>query len=555
VADGRRILLHPGFHSKETFACIARAWDDEELLILCPPRVTQFEFLKYLPEGPLTWLGDWTGRTPSQPARSTEVEFPERPLLGVFTTGTSRGEPRLVLYSRKNILSSLDGILSLFDQSRIKSIFCYPQPSHTFGLVLGYLLAHIRQIPLVVGEGRYSSEFHQLRVEANESGMLTLGTPTHFLDLLHYTTTKAIDLAPSYCAIVGGAPVQRSLWKALRERLHIERPSIGYGATEASPGVSHLPPGVEPQEDGEIGFPLSNVGVELVPEGVRFRGSSVALAVLADGGFTFPSEIVLSDKVVQREDRRMVFLGRLDLCLNRGGEKFSLEQIESAVNRTLGREVVCVAVSDSRLGEELGLVVKGEPFSEDVAASLSSLFTWELGCAFETRKILFVPELPQNANGKPDRKAAQKLLARTLFPVSVDEVRDFVPHRAPMIWIDEVLSAQRMGGECRFKYSSRGAYAGPNGLRRSSLVELMAQSYAYVQACVRGQDEAPSRAFLAQMTSVEFLSDPSNLREGDELTIHVQCVREMGHLSLIEGAVRDANDQFLAKANLKLYSE
>src|SRR5687768_14209246 len=106
-----------GFHSKFLLEAVARAWKTGETLIVRPPHIKSFE----VPEVVKKWK-------PS-----------EQPILGVFTSGTVNGTPKLVFYSKTNIESSLTSIRSLFDVKRIEKIFCYPQPTHTFGLILGYV--------------------------------------------------------------------------------------------------------------------------------------------------------------------------------------------------------------------------------------------------------------------------------------------------------------------------------------------------------------------------------------------------------------------------------
>ena len=63
--------------------------------------------------------------------------------------------------------------------------------------------------------------------------------------------------------------------------------------------------------------------------------------------------------------------------------------------------------------------------------------------------------------------------------MDISEVLAYAPHRAPMVWVDEVISFSdnAQGGECLIKIKSEGHYMGPKGLRASSCVEFIAQSY------------------------------------------------------------------------------
>lgn len=418
------IRLWKGYHSPELLGYVRDAWRNGETLILCPPLLSDLHFVGSLPEGELELVGDaWTEAEATAfariAARPRATPYPEKPILGVFTSGTVGGKPRLILYSKANVVASLGGILDVFDRDRIDAIFCYPQPFHTFGLVLGYVQAIATGRPLVAPRGRYSSDFHRAWLEAarTHSGMVTLGTPTHFADLLRAAEDWHPSAIPAtYSTIIGGAAAPRSLWFALKKRLRIAAPSIGYGCTEASPGLTHLAPGVEPREDGEIGATLAGVSLEILPgTGLEFSGPQTCLAILQDGRVEFPKKVLIRDRLSRRENSRIVFEGRYDLVFNRGGMKFSLEEIERHLRETFsGSEFLCVAVRDVRLGEDLGVLVRSNDRTDGVEAfrrAITAALHVKFHAHFDPTRVLFVSELPTNAAAKPDRGTGARLLA------------------------------------------------------------------------------------------------------------------------------------------------
>jgi o-succinylbenzoate---CoA ligase len=86
-----------------------------------------------------------------------------------------------------------------------------------------------------------------------------------------------------------------------------------------------------------------------------------------------------------------------------GGLKVSLERVEEFASQIPGvQEVIAVAL-DSKFGQSVGLVYAGSPEAE-----FSSLV--ELSLAAKPLKVLRVPELPRLDSGKPDLRAAAKLL-------------------------------------------------------------------------------------------------------------------------------------------------
>jgi fatty-acyl-CoA synthase len=418
----RSIRLWKGYHSPELLGFVADAWRKGDLLVLCPPAMADLGFLPFLPEGEVRLVGDaWSSEERASATNLSEksraTAYPADPILGVFTSGTVGGKPRLVLYSKANVEASLAGILEVFDRDRIDAIFCYPQPFHTFGLVLGYVQAVATGRPLVAPVGRYSSEFHLAWREAARThpGMVTLGTPTHFSDLVKAADGwPAAEIPPTYSTIIGGASVPRTLWRALRDRVKIAAPSIGYGCTEAAPGLTHLPPGREPVEDGEIGGVLTGIRMEILPgTGLEFAGPQACLAIVQDGRVEFPKKILIRDRISARPAGRFVFEGRYDLVFNRGGMKFSLEDIERHLAETFPTATfLCVSVPDPRLGEDLGVLVHAatapsDSFRKALLAELHAKFL----AHFNPAHIVWVPELPTNAAAKPDRGAGAKLVA------------------------------------------------------------------------------------------------------------------------------------------------
>jgi acyl-CoA synthetase (AMP-forming)/AMP-acid ligase II len=391
VSASGRTILTKGYHSSELFASVRRAWEhDDDLLVVAPPLKTDFGFMDFLPGG------------------SRAGSFPEKPIFGVFTSGTTSGRPRLVLYSRRNIDTALHSVLSLFDRSRITSIFAYPQPFHTFGLTLGYLLSLKLGVPLHFHEGKYSQAAHTKRASFEDPGLVTLGTPAHFYDLCSLIK-KGLKVAPSYSCIIGGASVDQALWKDVRETALIEAPSIGYGCTEASPAITHLPPGQEPATSGEIGFPLENLHTRILPgEGVEISGPSLCLAIVDQGGITFPKKLIISDNIETRVNGSWVFHGRLDLLMNRGGSKIALEEVEAVLKQDLDIFAVAFAVPSERLGQELAIAISTESHAQK--AAIHSVVQERFGVRLPPENVFAVEKFPLSESAKIDRAAVATML-------------------------------------------------------------------------------------------------------------------------------------------------
>lgn len=389
--------------------------EKRELFIFCPPTLSDFSFVSLLPQGDLTFHGDWTEEEAKQMLTIPRENplYPQTPILGLFTSGTSAQPLKLVMYSMDNIEASLSGVMSFFDVQRIKTVFCYPHPFHTFGLLLGYVNALIHRWNFITLDGKYSSSFHQKWLETVSEDTLTLGTPTHFIDLMKYTSETGSSPHPSYSCIVGGAPVPPRLWWNLREQLWIQQPSVGYGCTEASPALTHLPPGVCPANDGHVGFAIPQVQMALAQDGFSFRGPNVCLAFIQNGNLEFPQEIFIRDQLLAHKDGSFSFLGRSDLVLNRGGEKFLLEDIEAFVLRTFNLRVIALATPHPRLGHDLGLLIEDKSnYDESVNGKIIKALMNRYKARFDEQLFMKVAGLPTNASGKIHRREALQMFQK-----------------------------------------------------------------------------------------------------------------------------------------------
>ena len=143
------------------------------------------------------------------------------------------------------------------------------------------------------------------------------------------------------------------------------------------------------------------------------------------------------------------------------------------------------------------------------------------------------------------------------FPVSL--LKNYLPHRPPMLWIDEVLWIREDEGECRVSLRKEAHYFDEEGMiRPSSLVEWMAQGYGFVRACqiLNRQDEGlkkPEKTYLAAISDVAFHENCRDvIKPGGDIRIHIRTVRELGPLMLVQADIRTEKTN-LASGHLKVY--
>jgi acyl-CoA synthetase (AMP-forming)/AMP-acid ligase II len=406
-----KIIIWQGYHGRDVFELIQKTMiASDVLLILCPPRIDDIEaFYSFLPNGEIEFRGELAGRKSFH--NNSSIGHSEFPHFGLFSSGTTDTGPKLILYTKKNLDSACEGIFSFFKELNIKSIYSYPQPYHIFGLSLGYFAALKFNWELVFEEGKYSRAHHEKWVKqtyTNGESLVTLGTPTHFLDAINFVKDNSVTLYRSLTSIAGGAKVEVSLWNKMQNELRIKSPSIGYGCSETSPGVTHLPPGLKPTTDGDLGFVIPCGKLLETANGFIYQGDNVCTAIIQNGSIIFPNgAYLLSDTLAHNEAGQYNFIKRSDLVLNRGGEKFSLDEFEAQIKKEFKVNCVAVAMLDPRLGEELSILFEGpQSLGIEIHKKISAIFKRN----FKREYILEVSTIPVNANAKFDRKKCLELI-------------------------------------------------------------------------------------------------------------------------------------------------
>lgn len=145
--------------------------------------------------------------------------------------------------------------------------------------------------------------------------------------------------------------------------------------------------------------------------------------------------------------------------------------------------------------------------------------------------------------------------------VPIQDILRYVPHRPPMVWIDKVKSWSSQDGECEIHIKSDAHYMGPKGLRNTSCLEFIAQSYGYSHTChivhdLDPQSNGMSKAYLASFNSVEFAAPEvfAAIKDGDVLNVRVHNARKIGPITAFKGEVIWRN-QVICSAKMKVFCE
>lgn len=142
------------------------------------------------------------------------------------------------------------------------------------------------------------------------------------------------------------------------------------------------------------------------------------------------------------------------------------------------------------------------------------------------------------------------------FPIPVSNFADFVPHRPPMVWVDEVVASTETDGECRVRLKADALYMQDGFARKTSFVEWIAQAFAYARAAYlspKGMGKL-NQAFLVAIRDAEYFFDDGDpdLSAGGEFHIYVSQFRDVGPIMMFNGEVRKEK-RTLMRANLRVY--
>lgn len=222
-------------------------------------------------------------------------------------TSGSGGMHKWIGLSDEGLWSVLDSHRQAMAIPEGARVYSYLPWNHIFGLVLDCLLALFSRAELLRSS-------HPGHIEENLAEMTAFDTEylssvPFFIQKILLVTQGATALQRLQGGIIGGAPVNRTLANFLANT----RLRVGYGQTEASPGICLGQPGV--WSEGYLGKPLAcQVRINEQDE-LEFRGKNVYYADWQEDGFHYHSKQrwqATGDRVEALTDGGFRFLGRCD---------------------------------------------------------------------------------------------------------------------------------------------------------------------------------------------------------------------------------------------------
>jgi len=342
-------------------------------------------------------------------------------LLLLHTSGTT-GRPKAVPLTHKNMISTMRNIQTTYDLSWTDRSFLVMPLFHVHGLLAG-LLAPLAASGSCVIPPRFAARTFWPEFVLTKANWYT-AVPTIHQILLRLPPPSPL---PKLRFIRSCSSALSPATHAQLERVFQTPVLEAYAMTEATHQMTSnpLPPAI--RKPGSVGKP---VGIDLkilnfdkeeeVEEGeVCIRGPNVTSGYLNNptankSSFTVPGGYFRTgDRGKVDADGYLTITGRIKELINRGGEKISPIELDSALLSIEGVvEAVAFGVPDEKYGEVPWAVVvlrklphKPVPSEREIQHQLSR----QLGKFKIPEKILIVDQIPKTATGKVQRRKISEL--------------------------------------------------------------------------------------------------------------------------------------------------
>lgn len=374
---------------------------------------------------------------------SSEIELPEENMdlstnwLIQFTSGTT-GFPKGVYisqYSALNVANAYGEVVKLSMSDTVLQVLPY---FHCIGSIMGLLSSMLFDAKTIV-LSRFSPERTNILLDKNQCTVM-LGVPTMYFAMMRAENFADLDVSPLRILGIGGAGCQSELFDEIAESFPRSVIMCAYGLTETSSMI------IAPDIADDYRVRRETVGHPIDGIKIKISGNKESGGELLVKGFSITKGYVddeeKTNKLIDRDGwlhtgdvatikkGNVKIIGRLDDMIEKGGEKISPKEIETALGVALTDTNVCVAgVADKKYGEEIIAFVEcgnGRTVGSisDRTTEIFRILSGKI-MSFEIPKyVAFVPTFPTTSNGKVVRSKLREMYLKKeliITPLRVKE--------------------------------------------------------------------------------------------------------------------------------------
>ena len=338
--------------------------------------------------GTCDWPKNWRGRV-------------------MIPTGGTGGKVKFVIHSSETLraaaLGLRDALVARGLSPILHGVTCTP-PWHVSGFMPAIRARATGGQHLVI-DGRFAESAALPSVTFPTSGTKIISLVPAQLSRLLARADGEAWLQAFDVILLGGSSVPAPLLGAIRAR-HLPV-FLTYGSTETAAACALCPPEKIWSGESVRGTPLPGVTFATDPDGVvTITTTALGIGLWPDSPLGSPW--VSGDRGDVAADGSVKISGRADRVIITGGEKVDPARVEQTLLSTgLIKEALVLGMVDARWGEVVTACVIGPASAEAVLRHACEA----LEPAARPRRYVFVPSMPTNASGKPDREAIAKLTA------------------------------------------------------------------------------------------------------------------------------------------------
>lgn len=352
----------------------------------------------------------------------------DRDMAAILYTSGSTGKPRGVVISHRNLIAGAESVSTYLANTADDRLLAVLPLSFDAGLSQLTTAFNVGATAILMD---YLLPQDVLRAIERHKITGLAAVPSLWNQLARLNWPPDLKASLRYITNTGGAlPVATT--KRLTEQLPDTQIFLMYGLTEAFRST-YLPPSEVSRIPESIGKAIPNADILVInkqgkecragePGELVHRGDLVTLGYWNDPASTavrfrpLPGQdaslpiqeiaVWSGDTVVKDEDGFLYFVARNDEMIKTSGYRVSpteIEELAYSVGAVSG--AAAVGLPHPMLGQAILLLVTASGNAKEVTATLDAVFKTELPWFMRPRQILLRKTLPQNQNGKTDRRA------------------------------------------------------------------------------------------------------------------------------------------------------